>query len=264
MTLRSMWKSVATNPANEGRTTRQFAHAIAFQLRWRTFHMATKTRIGGHSFMWAHGDSWGSKAVVYGNPPDVEMFKWSTALSPGDLFVDIGANVGCYTLWALDLGAQVVAFEPDRLARERLERNLDLNGYAAEIVPAAASDSLGRAFFTQGKDTMNSLAEAGVGRVEVPTTTLDAVLGRRYAAGVKIDVEGHERRVLEGARQALADRRIELLQLEWNDSCESALGESRAPIAEMLEGYGYRLFRVDGTPVLGDVYGPDVFASRHA
>jgi hypothetical protein len=74
---------------------------------------------------------------------------------------------------------------------------------------------------------------------------LDNLLGDRCAAGVKIDVEGAERLVLEGASRALAERRIGVLQLEWNAMSQRVLGESRASVADLLARHGYRLARPD-------------------
>jgi hypothetical protein len=49
--------------------------------------------------------------------------------------------------------------------------------------------------------------------------------------------------VLRGAARALADRRIGLIQLEWNEMPTLAVGTDRRPVAELLAGYGYRLYR---------------------
>ena len=43
------------------------------------------------------------------------MLVWQQALRPGDLFVDVGANIGSYAIWAADLGADVIALEPQRI-----------------------------------------------------------------------------------------------------------------------------------------------------
>ena len=99
---------------------------------------------------------------------------------------------------------------------------------------------------------------------EVDVRTHDDLLGARAAAGVKIDVEGVERLVLDGATQVLADHRIGVLQLEWNEMSQLVLSEDRAPVAEILHSCGYSFYRPDSEGVLhpADVtdYGPDVFA----
>jgi hypothetical protein len=82
---------------------------------------------------------------------------------------------------------------------------------------------------------------------------------------MKVDVEGFEIDVLRGAAQALAQRRIGLIQVEWNQASRFAVGTDRRPVAELLAGYGYRLYRPDLTgrliPVAHPQFGADVFAS---
>jgi hypothetical protein len=95
--------------------------------------------------------------------------------------------------------------------------------------------------------------------------TLDQVIGEREVAGVKIDTEGSERLVLEGAARALADKRIKLLQLEWNYASMKVLGETREPVAAALASAGYTLMRPNAKgelvrPVRDLSFGKDVFA----
>ena len=154
--------------------------------------------------MYAINDAASSKRAAYANTPDwPEMVVWRRILHPGDLFVDVGANVGLYTIWALDCGADVVAVEPNPECVRQLRRNLDLNGYTAEIVTAALSDAPGRAVLAGPDLNQQRLlfdddrSVSDIARVDV--LTLDSVLGDRKAAWVKVDVEGAEKLVLEGA-----------------------------------------------------------------
>jgi FkbM family methyltransferase len=229
--------------------------------------------LGRRSRIRAHLHAGGSWRVVQANPPDfAEQQLWARILRPGDLFVDVGANAGVYTIWALDAGAEVVAVEPDSEMVRQLRANLELNGYRSEVVPCALSNEPGHATFG-GPDllrqrlqtTTEHAGSVTTADTEVEVRTLDGVLARRPARGVKIDVEGYERLVLEGAHAALAERTVDVFQLEWNDTVESALGESRAPTTRLLHDAGYVLFRPgpDGTLTeLSDPgYGADVFAA---
>jgi FkbM family methyltransferase len=262
----SVFRFIWTHPANSGRRFRQLARAVVVQTRGRFLRRATLVPLGARSQIWAEPKVPASSAVAYANPPDwPEMPVWSRHLRPGDLFVDVGANVGTYSVWALELGAHVIAIEPDAESRRRLAANVAANGYAVEVVNAALGPAPGVVRFTTGRDSLNRLALATeTEAIEVPVTTLDEVLGDRHAAGVKIDVEGAEQLVLQGARRALAEKRIALLQLEWNPRSEILLGTNRAPVVELLTSLGYRLARPgpDATmqPVADPDYGPDVFA----
>jgi hypothetical protein len=84
------------------------------------------------------------------------------------------------------------------------------------------------------------------------------------AHGVKIDVEGAERFVLEGAHRALAEGRLRVIQLEYNSKAR-IYGETRLPLRDMLAEYGYSFLRPDddGNLVparIGRGGGHDIFA----
>jgi FkbM family methyltransferase len=199
--------------------------------------------------MWADRRFASTTKLVVGNPPDWEnMQAWRQFLHPGTLFVDIGANAGTYSLWAADLGSAVISVEPVPWARKALEENASLNRYDFEIIPTALSNEAGVMRFTDWPSPKNHLLvgdEESRRSVEVEVRTLDDVLGDRMAHGVKIDVEGAERLVLEGAPVAMAERRLPVIQLEWNNLSRRFFGEGREPLAELLAASGYEFFRPD-------------------
>jgi FkbM family methyltransferase len=190
------------------------------------------------------------------------MSAWRRVLRPGDLFLDVGANVGSYTIWAGELGAAVIALEPAPDTFALLLENIDLNGYRAEAIQAAVGGICGTARFTSGLDCVNRLDAEG--SAETRMVTIDSVLGERTAAGMKVDVEGFEIEVLRGCHRALSEHRIRLIQLEWNTGSIAAVGTDRQPVADLLASYGYSLCRPDADGVLVSLttvgYGPDVFA----
>jgi FkbM family methyltransferase len=213
--------------------------------------------------MWVGLHRWEGAKVVYANPPDYpEMIAWRRFLRPGDLFVDVGANVGNYSLWAGEIGAEVIALEPAEDTFELLTENLGLNGYPVKAIRAAAGAESGTALFTTGLDSGNHLAPDGGASTDV--LTIDSLVGERPVAGMKVDVEGFEIDVLRGAERALAEHRIRLIQLEWNHTSRDASGTDRRPVADLLHGHGYRLFlpQRDGSlqPLTDLGFGPDVFA----
>jgi FkbM family methyltransferase len=262
-TLGQVWRQ----PSNAGQRGRRVAQALVFQYRSRLRHQSMVVRYGDHSKICAQLDGNTSKRAVYFTLPDPpEMSVWRRRLGPGDLFVDVGANIGLYSILALDCGAEVVAVEPGAAARQQLEQNLRVNGYDAEVLDVALSDEAGRSWISGPDPTRNALDPLGCGAGATPVAlrTLDDVLGDRCAAGVKIDVEGAERLVVAGARRALEDRRIHLLQLEWNETSLLLLGEDRRPVADALRDVGYELVRPNAAGQLETTssveFGPDLFA----
>jgi hypothetical protein len=126
----------------------------------------------------------------------------------------------------------------------------------------AAGDRCGFTRFTAGLDAGNRLDPDGP--VETRLVTIDSLIGGRHVAGMKVDVEGFEIEVLRGCTRALSERRIGLIQLEWNAASQSALGTDRRPVAGLLAQHGYQLFRPDPrgrlVPATDPGFGADVFA----
>jgi len=85
------------------------------------------------------------------------------------------------------------------------------------------------------------------------------------AHGVKVDVEGAERFVLEGGRRAMVEGRMPVIQLEYNDIARTFFHESREPLRNMLVQFGYSFMRPDDAGTLlpshvGGGGGRDIFA----
>ncbi len=254
------------HPSNKDRRIRAVGAAIAFQLRGRLLHRRSLVQLGSHSRLWADLHRTSASKAVYANPPDhAEMLIWASHLEPGDLFVDVGANVGTYTIWAGDVGARVIAIEPSPDTFRLLAENVRLNGYPTELVQAVAGRASGATKFTSGLDSTNHIDAAGP--LAVPMVALDELVGRRLVGGIKIDVEGYELEVLRGATMLLQEGRCRLIQLEWNDQSSRATGQDLTSVSNLLVGFGYRLFRPDGSGQLiavgtNPAYGADVFAKR--
>jgi FkbM family methyltransferase len=255
--LQWVWR----HPANRRGRVRAIGRAFSHQVRGRVLKRPTIAKIGNHARIEVDLHATGASKAVYANPPDwPEMLVWSHRLRQGDLFIDVGANAGVYSLFAADLGADVVAIEPGSEASNRLRRNLALNDLPIVLIEAALTDHEG----TVGFDSSGgSLGHIG-GEEVVVATTLDRVLGSRRAAGVKIDVEGFERLVLQGASEALREHRLDCVQLEWNECSKAVLDESRHAAGDLLATFGYLLYRPTDEgrlqPISDYGYGPDVFA----
>ena len=171
------------------------------------------------------------------------------ALRPEDLFVDIGANVGSYTVLAAGaVGASAIGVEPLPATYARLQANVRLNGIEerVETVCAGVSDAPGEIRFTSGLDTMNRVLLPGenLPSVTVPVTTLDLLCAPRLPAVIKIDVEGHEIPVLAGGTTVLGAPEVQAVLMETNGSGERYGSSDDAIIARMRE-HGFTPCRYD-------------------
>jgi FkbM family methyltransferase len=122
------------------------------------------------------------------------------AIAPGCAVLDVGANVGIYTLLAAKRGARVFAIEPDPRNVELLRHHVHLNGFddRVTIFPIAVGDQEGTVtlFRAPGNSGHSNLFE-GVDPVRVPCKTIDS-LGLPPIDVCKMDIEGNELRALQG------------------------------------------------------------------
>jgi FkbM family methyltransferase len=165
-------------------------------------------------------------------------------LREGDLFVDVGANVGAYSILAASLpGTRCIAFEPASDTYQLLLENVQLNNYASRVTThrIAIGNEDGETLLTAALDTVNHVAsatDAGVAQESVPLRRLDTVLATERPAVIKIDVEGYETHVIEGAIETLRDHSLMSVVLEMNGSgLRYGLDEERLDEALLAQGF---------------------------
>jgi FkbM family methyltransferase len=186
---------------------------------------------------------------------------------PGDVCVDVGANVGAITLaLARQVGSagHVLAFEPVPVLFRRLERNIQLNPRLRTVIDAqnlGVSDRGGVLRFgldggNPGNGTVWDLAE-GDGW-SISTVTLDDFLAGRRVDFVKIDVEGLEYEVLKGGLETC--RRHRPILYYETEPCFAA--HRRLPLGEMIEQLlqplGYHFFKLDASGAVTPTRYPDL------
>lgn len=240
---------VVRHPGNRGGRCAALGQLLGFEIRGRLRRRRTLVPLGERSQLWADVRVYHAARAAYGNPPDwSEMTVWRRVLHPHSVFIDVGANIGLYTIWAIDCGASVIAVEPNAQSLVRLRENLALNCYTADVRAVVLADRVGALAITRDLDNQNHLVFDPSSVSErydvVRADTLDAIVGEdAYVDGLKIDVEGAELLVLRGAEQLLSRQRVGLLQIEWNDSSQALLGEDRGGVRDLLWAHGYELAR---------------------
>jgi FkbM family methyltransferase len=170
-------------------------------------------------------------------------------LRDSDLFVDVGANVGSYTLLACAaVGARVYAFEPAPAAYERLVENVRLNRMEDRVtcLNVGAGNAEQTLKFTTGLDVTNHVATRADDQhtIDVRIRTLDTVLQGALPALIKIDVEGFELPVLEGARDVLRRNSLHSVIMELNGS-GAHYGHDESRIVQMMLDHEFRSYSYD-------------------
>lgn len=168
----------------------------------------------------------------------------SRLLPPGGVGVDVGANIGYITtLMQRRAGptGQVYAFEPHPDVVSTLRSNTDPKGAPVEIIEAGASCTVGSATLAVPVTISGSrIGEPGSPeeeRLSIRTTTLDDILPDIDVDVLKLDVEGHEMQVLEGAPRLLEQERIDTIVFEDHLGFES-------DVVALLRRHGYEVRRI--------------------
>jgi FkbM family methyltransferase len=179
-------------------------------------------------------------------------------LRPGDCFVDIGANIGWYTLLAarrVGPSGRVIAFEPSAPVFDHLARHVQLNGFTnVTLEKRAIADRTGQAVLSgaspenQGLGSLLPAAAAAAAPGEdVDVVRFDDYFADRRPGAVrlmKVDVEGAELLVLRGMADALAAKVCDYILIEAAEPHLARGGASTAELLDMLRSKGYRLWRM--------------------
>jgi FkbM family methyltransferase len=176
-------------------------------------------------------------------------------LRPGMQAVDVGANLGVYTLAmarAIGQGGRVWAYEPTPDTADTLQCNLELNGAANVAVQrAAVSDKEGSIAFATGvHPETNAVAAVGVaaeGVIECAAVTLDRIAREQDWSAVdfvKIDVEGHECEAIRGGAKFFASA-SPLLMFEVRDS-----DKVKMDAIDLVMAMGYDVYRLLPGPLM--------------
>ena len=174
-------------------------------------------------------------------------------LRPGDIFFDIGANVGVYTLLAASkVGStgKVYSFEPVGANYNRLRHNISLNEFTNVITNKIAVSDVHEILklFTSDKTNTGSASIAEMntwdgGFEEVETTTIDDYVRKIKLSDdirlIKIDVEGSELKVLDGMRQVLSRENAPHLLIEINSERLESVGATSRDIFVNLSKLNY-------------------------
>ena len=243
---------IVDHPLNRGRPLPALWRFASWQVRSRLARGPVVHQwVDGAKFYVRRGETGLTGNIYCGLHEYADMSFILHAAGHDDLFVDVGANAGSYTLLACAArGARGVAIEPVPETFGRLVANLELNGLGdrvrAENVGVGAE--AGELEFTAGRDCMNHVVAAGETypgpKVAVPIRTMDDLLGGESATLLKIDVEGYEALVLQGAQAALANPSLRAVIMEINGS-EARYGFDEASLFGTMMDLGYRSFRYD-------------------
>ena len=231
--------------------------AIRDYLLWNAFRFTMAARplvrlTDDLEIILGRGENYGSAVYAHGVADYAEMLFVAHAMRPDEVFVDVGGNVGMYSVWAAGVaGARVIAFEPVPETHETFLKNVRLNGLDDRVtlhrMAAGAVDGTLRMAARGGLAHVveNGARADGASVVEVPVGRVDAICEGESATLMKVDVEGFEKQALLGATGLLAQPSLRAVIVELQDWTLRKFGTSEREVRALLERQGFEACAYD-------------------
>lgn len=208
------------HPLSGGRRIRAARDFILAQLAARRMPGEICVPFPGDCRLAIHPRMKGAAHFIYPGLYEFEEMAFVVHFLRGeDLFVDVGANIGAYTVLAAGAaGARTIAFEPSRQTFATLELNIRLNDLndRVKLNNTAVGRKPGMVQMTEGLGTENSVREVSEHgeTISVEMTALDIALKNEAPTLIKVDVEGFETEVFAGAAETLRNDSLTGLIIE--------------------------------------------------
>lgn len=245
--LKFIWK----HPANRHGKIAAVVRFFRWQIRKRVWKKPIIVDVNGRRRFKIICDSKFSSLVYYNRLPDWDEMNFLLRfLREGDGFVDIGANVGFYSILASTVvkAADIHAIEANPSNFSVLADQFVLNGMkGVHLHPVAVSSSEGTVRFSAAERETGAISREP-GGFSVPCRTMDNLLGAAFRAEIvvaKMDVEGAETEVLRGAPGLLARKTIPVWLFELSENNLKRGGSSCDELLAIFAQHGYRFYAWD-------------------
>jgi FkbM family methyltransferase len=164
-----------------------------------------------------------------------------------DVFFDVGANVGYFSIIGKKAGAEVYSFEPDKRNLDLLKENFEINKLSPNIQPVALGNQEGEISFVENDlQQGNSQVSQAETANKVKITTLDNFVKNHVKPTFfKVDIEGYECEFLKGGKSFFESSRNLKMVMECNQKSLKEFGFSTEILIEQLEDYGFKVKVID-------------------
>lgn len=240
MSIFNTIKFITDHPLNRDRKLSSIIRFAKWQIGSRLVQGAIIFDwINGSKFLVKTGETGLTGNIYTGLHEFIDMGFLLHFLRDEDLFIDVGANVGSYSILACyAVGARGIAFEPVPSTYKRLIENIRINHLEEKVtcINKGIGFEQGNIAFTSDTDTTNHALAVGEQCnciVNVEVVSLDTVLYSESPTLIKIDVEGYETPVLEGAQEILKKQSLHAVIMELNGS-GNRYGYDESRIVKMM------------------------------
>jgi FkbM family methyltransferase len=261
--IRRVLKFITAHPLNKAHQPKAIYRFLWWQLRSRLVNKPYVYRFTDKcSLLIKRGVTAATGNLYCGLHEFKEMGFLLHFLRENDLFIDVGAAIGSYTILASGhVGATTFSFEPTPSAFNYLLENIAANKLEAKVHArqAALGASRGNIGFRHDMDSMNHVAINGEKGITVAVDTLDNLLSTSKPVLIKIDVEGYEYEVLNGATGILQQENLKAVIIEMSH-LSARYGAAKKDIHSIFESNGFRPFSYD--PVTRNLTAVEPFLFR--
>ncbi|HNQ26604.1 MAG TPA: FkbM family methyltransferase [Aquaticitalea sp.] len=212
---------ILNHPLNKNQRVRAVWRFLRWQLQSRLGSGVTIARFGEKSKIIVKRGLDGATGNLYSGLHEFEDMAFLLHfLRSDDLFVDVGANVGSYTILASnECRTQTIAIEPIPQTYDILKQNIELNDVSTlvKVLTIGLGNEKGVLKFTTNLGAMNQVAKAyDIDTIDLPVERFDDHITLDTTTMVKIDVEGFEASVIEGMTKALENEHLKAMIIELN------------------------------------------------
>jgi len=226
--FQNILRSINKHPLAGKHKIKAYYKFLKWQILSRTRKAGLKMEFTKSTFLFAKKGMEGATGNIYMGLHEFEDMGFLLHfLNSKDLFLDIGSNIGSYTILASgQIGAKTIAFEPVPSTFNSLKKNIELNNINDRVIAmeVATGSTFGVINFTINLDSENHVRPESFNKlsedcVNVPILTIDSITSKHgYPTLAKIDVEGFETEVLKGMADTLHDRTLNAIIIELNGS----------------------------------------------
>lgn len=246
MELKTVLNRIVNHPLNKNKKAAAVGRFVNWQLSSRLYKKQRVINYVNNSLMIVERGFSSSTAAYYmGLAEFEEMGFLLHFLREEDYFVDVGANIGSFSVLSSAVcGCITTAIEPIEASFHLLQKNIEINKVKNKVTPLniGMADKAGRLNFTLTKGQNNKVAKQNDSNsISVITNTLDNVC-KRVPALLKIDVEGFETKVLQGAESILHNPQLKAIIIEMMGLGEQ-YGFDESKIHQQLLDLGFRPYQ---------------------
>lgn len=241
-------KFILTHPLSGKHKIKAVSNFFLWQLSQSLSPRLVVRSFAGNTKLWVKKGMEAATANIYtGLHEFSEMGFLLHFLKEEDIFVDVGANIGAYTVLASGvIGCNSVSIEPVPTTYNILEKNIQLNNIENKVLALnlAMGSNSGYTYFTSCNDSTNRVVlkkpeTDSADIIKVKVKSLDDVLSAiRCPALIKVDVEGYEYEVIKGANSILKNENLKAIIIELNGGGKN-YGFNEDEIHNILLSFGF-------------------------